>query len=899
MPLAAGTHVGAYEITGQLGAGGMGEVYSATDTVLKRQVALKVLPPEVANDPERVARFQREAEVLASLNHPNIAHLYGLERSGGWLALVMELVEGPTLADRIAQGAIPIDEALPIAKQIAEALEGAHEQGIIHRDLKPANIKVREDGTVKVLDFGLAKAMEPVSGVGSNPAAMTNSPTITSPALMTGVGMLLGTAAYMSPEQAKGRPADTRTDIWAFGCVLYEMVTGRRAFAAVTGSNDKSEARHEEIADVLAAVLTRAPDWSALPAGTPAGVRRLLHRCLDRDRRQRLQSAVDVRLRLDDAIAEPDDTPIAAVSVAPNRGWIVAAMVGVVAVILSVPAIRHVREVASIPPEMRTEIVTPLTTDRESFALSPDGRQLVFAAENNGRSQLWMRPLSSSVAHPLPDTEDGARPFWAPDGKSLAFFAGGKLKVLDLASGRVHPTPFVVTAVRGGAWNDKGVVLVAQSGNPLVRTTPAGETPKAVTKLDQQTSDVKPQFLPDGTHFIFYAVGNPDNTGVYLGSLESDVVSRLTAADAAGAFLPSDYLLWPRDGTLWAQHVDLARGVLSGNRVALSGSVAFENGGVSAISVSANGLIALRAGAASRRQLEWFDRHGKLLGALGDADDSSFNSPRLSRDGQAVTVTRTINGNTDVWLVDSDHTKPLTSDPATDRISIWSPDGTKIIFDSNRTGIRQLYKMNVETTGTETLLFQSPVAKTPQSWSTDGRFLLYAEAGTSGIVSDLWILPLNGEPPFPFLKTPATEKGGEFSPDPDSRWIAYMSDESSQPNIYVRRFVRPGSSESMVQRQISTAGGIYPKWARDGKELYYLAPDGAMMAVPIRMSATTFEKTGPPAMLFQTRVYGGGSDNQQGPQFDVAPDGRFLMNTVMDDATPITVIQNWTPPPTR
>jgi Tol biopolymer transport system component len=889
-----GTRLGPYEISALLGIGGMGEVYQATDTNLKRQVAIKVLPTSVAGDAERVARFQREAEVLAALNHPNIAHIHGLEKADGTIALVMELVEGPTLADRVATGAIPIDEGLPIARQIAEALEAAHEQGIIHRDLKPANIKVRDDGTVKVLDFGLAKFIEPTAA-GAVPTTITESPTITSPA-MTQVGMILGTAAYMSPEQARGKPADTRSDLWAFGCVLYEMLTGRRAFTALTVSHHDSDQREgEQIADVLAAVLTRTPDWSPLPAWTPDGVRRLLHRCLERDRRHRLQSAADVRILLEDAIAEPREARVAA-SASRSRG-LMAVMLAllVVVVILSVPVIKYVGEVAPALPETRTDIVTPPTTDRVSFALSPDGLQLAFAGENNGRLQLWLRPLASSVAQPLAGTEGGAHPFWSADGASLAFFAAGKLQVLDLASRRVRPLADVRNA-RGGTWNAAGVLLFPPRGaSPLFRTTAAGEAPRAVTKLDQQQGHIQPQFLPDGRHFIFFANGNPDHAGVYVGTLDSDVVNRLTPAEGAGVFLPTGWLVWPRDGTLWAQPVDVARGALMRNPIALAGSIAIE-GLMSAISASANGLIAFRAGVASRRQLQWFDRHGESLGTLGDPDESDLSDPRVSPDGRLVAVYRSVKGNSDLWLFDGPRATPLTTKPAEDRLPTWSPDGSAVIFESNRSGTRQLYMKQIGINSPEEPILPSKTSVIPQSWSADGRFLLYDEIENGNY--DLWALPLIGERrPFPVLTTEFTEKGAEFSPD--GRWIAYMSDHSGQSEIYVRRFILPGSPEAAEQRdpEVSTAGGIYPKWARDGSELYYLAPDGTLMAVPVRMTTTSFEK-GTPVPLFPTRIVGGGLDNEQGNQYDVAPDGRFLINTVLDDTTPITLIQNWMPPRT-
>ncbi len=719
---------------------------------------------------------------------------------------------------------------------------------------------------------------------------------------MTQAGMILGTAAYMSPEQARGKPADARSDLWAFGCVLYEMLTGRRAFMALGGSHsDPGSGEQESIADVLAAVVSRTPDLSVLPGKTPAGVRRLLQRCLDRDRRHRLQTAADARLRLEEVAAEtPEPVAQPAVVMVKPRGWMTAA-IGLVtaAAILEVPALKHLREAPAAPGETRTEIVTPATTDRGSFAISPDGRYLVFAGENNGRSQLWLRPLASSTAQPLADTEGGTRPFWSPDGGSLAFFAGGKLRVLDIASRRVHPLVDALAA-RGGAWNAAGVVLFSPTqSSPLFQIIATGGIPSAVTRLDQQQSHAQPQFLADGRHFIFFALGNPDHAGVYLGTLDSDVITRLTPAEAPGAFLPAGWLVWPREGTLWAQSADVVKGVLTGSPIALSGSVAIDTG-MSAVSTSATGLMALRAGAASRRQLQWFDRHGRSLGTLGDPDESSLVAPRVSPDGRFIAVYRVVNGNTDVWILDGSHKERLTTDPALDRFAIWSPDSRAVIFDSNRSGIRRLYMTSVGTKEEHELL-ASTHDVVAQSWSSDGRFVLYAEVGTASTGDfDLWALPLAGDRhPFPVLKTALTEKGGDFSPD--ARWIAYMSDRTGRSEIYVRRFVAPGSSEVVNQQDrewpVTSAGGIYPKWASNGSELYYLAPNGTVAAVPVRTSATTFE-SGSPVSLFPTRVFGGGADNQQGPQYDVTRDGRFLINTVMDDTTPITLIQNWSPPRT-
>ena len=664
MSLAPGTRLGAYDVLALIGAGGMGEVYRARDTKLNRDVALKVLPDSFANDPDRLARFTREAQTLASLNHPNIAHIHGLEESNGVRALVMELVEGEDLSQRIARGAIPLDEALPIAKQIAEALEAAHEQGIIHRDLKPANIKVRADGTVKVLDFGLAKALEPTSALSANASI---SPTITTPA-MTQAGMILGTAAYMSPEQARGKMVDKRADLWAFGVVLYEMLTGRRPFDG------------EDMTEVLGAVVRLEPPWEVLPADVPPPVRTLLQSCLVKDPRQRVAD-ISIALFVLDKVASLAAPAVTAFAVPATSSmqrarlaWMVATAAVLAAAALAIPAVRSLRETPPLaPPETRTEIVTPATTDPTSFALSPDGRQIVFVASGDGASRLWLRSLAATTAQPLAGTEGAAYPFWSPDSRSLGFFADGKLKRLDIGGGA--PQTLATAGSRGGTWNADGVILFTPSvSGPLFRVPASGGQAVAVTKLDRQTSHRFPFFLPDGRQFVFLAQGTPETAGIYLGSLDSAETHRLTPADTAAVYLSSGWLLWVRAGTLVAQRLDLKGMALSGEPVTLADQVTSDLGSAAgAVTVSAAGVVAYRPGGASRRQLEWFDRSGKALGSMGGPDENSLVAPSLSPDGRRVAVFRTVQSNTDIWLLDGTRTSRFTFDAASDRYPIWSP----------------------------------------------------------------------------------------------------------------------------------------------------------------------------------------------------------------------------------
>jgi eukaryotic-like serine/threonine-protein kinase len=892
LALTPGTRLGVYDITAQIGEGGMGQVFRATDTKLKRQVAIKILPSSVAADAERLARFQREARVLASLNHPNIAAIYDLEESGGLTALVMELVEGDDLSLRIARGALPLDEALPIAKQIAEALEAAHEQGIIHRDLKPANIKVRGDGIVKVLDFGLAKAMEPAAALdGLAGQTLSMSPTITTPA-MTKAGTILGTAAYMSPEQAKGQMVDKRSDVWAFGAVLYEMLAGTRAFAG------------ENVSEVLASVLAREPDWVRLPTTLSPALATFVRRCLNKNPKQRIGDVQDMRLALEGAFETAAAPPTSTTQLA-RRGrlaWIAALGVAAVMIIaLAIPAVRYLRETPpSSQAETRVDIVTPPTDAPTSFALSPDGRQIVFTASVDGASRLWLRSLATATVQPLVGTEGARYPFWSPDSRSVGFFAGDALKRLDLGSTTPH-TLASVNAGNGGTWNADGVIVFAGSatGAVLTRVSATGGAVALVSTLGpRQQRHRGPHFLPDGRRFLFYVLGMPDTAGIYLGTLDGSGPTRLTPADNPGVYLPSGWLLWVREGTLLAQRLDVANAKLDGKPTTLADGVAAQNFESSALSVSVTGLVAYRMGAVSLRQLTWFDRSGTARGTIGAPDANNLRDPRLSPDGRRVVVQRTLQGNGDLWLLDGARMNRFTFDAAFDDRAVWSPDGTRIVFRSNRTGPGDLYQKLTSGSGVEERLVASDQAKSPNSWSGDGRFLLYHSTDPQ-TATDFWVLPMVGDrKPSVFLKTPFRELWGRFSQD--GRWVAYQSSESGRPEIYVRPFVPPGPTGSTSataggQWQVSTEGGAFPVWRPDGKELYYLNPAGAMIAASITVTGTTLVP-GAPVVLFPSRVWGGGVDVQQGWQYDVAPDGRLLINTELESAAaPITLLMNWNP----
>jgi Tol biopolymer transport system component len=889
MAIPPGTRIGPYEIVGALGAGGMGEVYRARDTRLGRDAAIKILPEAFAQDPERLRRFEREARTLASLNHPHIAQIYGLEQLGSSSALVMELVDGEDLSQRLARGAMPLDEALPIARQVAEALESAHEQGIIHRDLKPANIKVRDDGSVKVLDFGLAKALEQKGASQDNPA---NSPTLSARA--TALGMILGTAAYMAPEQAKGKTVDRRADVWAFGAVLYEMLTGRRAFEGT------------DVSETLASVLRDTPAFDALPSSVPVPIRRLLRRCLERDGTRRLDSMSAARLEIADALdpslagggAASADTA-AHPSPSHRRRRRLARVAAAAALILLSGLAGAGAFYLSAGPRpdaqvIRFEIPTPPTDDIVSLAMSPDGSQLAFVAKGENGPQLWIRRLDRIAVQPLPGTEGASYPFWSPDGRAVGFFADSKLKRLDLAAGAPVELASAPSA-RGGTWGPQNVILYSptvQSG--LYRIPAGGGASDAVTQTGAESgaSHRWPQFLPDG-RFLFYVYQGPVETrGVYVGSLGGSPPLRVMASDGAALFAPPDVLLLPTQDALVAWRFDTARAAITGEPITVAQGIG--DGGVyrAAVAVSDNGRLVHRAGGGQRRQLTWLDRSGRTVSTLGPPDERWLAGPELSPDERQVAVFREVRGDTDVWLVDVARGSPnrFTFDPANDSNPLWSADGAHLFFASGRTGKMDVFVKPSDGAVEERPLLTNEQSKWPLSVSTDRRFLLYRGVDPRTKL-DLWVLPLEGDgKPFPYLQTPFDESEGQFSPD--GRWVAYVSNESgSRPEVYVRSFQGVAG-----KWQVSTGGGTQVRWGRDGQELFFLAPDGRLMAAPfvVRAGVATPDP-GVPVPLFMTRLASGSNVTGLKPQYSVARDGRFLMAVALEDLAPppITVVLNW------
>ena len=877
MPLASGAKLGNYEIIGLLGAGGMGEVYRARDSNLKREVAIKVLPEAFSHDVERVARLRREAEVLASVNHSHIAAIYDLVDAGSLPFLVLELVEGETLADRIARGAVRCDEALEIARQIAAALEAAHDRGIIHRDLKPVNIKLTPDGHVKVLDFGLAKMHAGAGGSRSDGSDVSTM-------MATTPGLILGTVAYMSPEQANGGEATRTSDMWAFGCVLYEMLTGSRAFEGTTTS------------EILANVLKTEPDAHRLPLETPERIRRLLRRCLQKDHKLRLRDMRDVRLEIGDVLGGPVEAARApdVRSRRPER-LIWAAALALLALIAGVLGVRALRPPPA-PPEIRLDISTPPTRGA-SLAVSPDGSKVVFEGTSEGRSGLWLRSLDSQSARPLAGTERGSTPFWSPDGRSIGFFADTKLKRVEI-SGGAPQTLGPGGVPLGGAWNSDGTILFANSpGGTILRLSAAGGEFTAATRLGsaQQRGHAFPRFLPDGRHFVFFALGSPEARGVYIGQLDDLNARRLFDADAPAVYSATGHLLFAREGRLWAHGFDPDRLELKAEPFAIAEGATRQT----ALSASPAGTIAYRTPPTDggQRQFVWIDRDGRPTDKVVYPDTAALG-PSFSPDGRRIAVYKEKDGNMDIWSYEVSRKTwdRITFDPGDDIYPLWSPDGSSVAFGAVRGlgGIINLYRKLLSTgpQGKEELLLATTTqSHFPMDWSPDGRFLVYDRLDPKR-GSDVWALPLDGDrKPFAIVETEFTESQGQFYPD--GSWIAYQSDKTGRNEIYIRSFRGAGHDV-----QASIEGGTQPRWNPKGGELFYIGADDRLMAVPIGFSTDKKAiEPGVPRALFATNV-GSTVNLAYRQQYVVSPDGQsFMMNSAVREGTasPISVILNWKP----
>jgi Tol biopolymer transport system component len=882
MALAAGTKIGSYEVVAQIGAGGMGEVYRARDGKLGRDVAIKVLPANFVNDPERLSRFQREARMLAALNHANIATIYGLEQSGGVTCLVMELVSGETLAERVKAGPPGIEEALKIAVQIAEALEAAHEKSIIHRDLKPANVKVTPEGKVKVLDFGLAKAFAGDAAI-DDPS---NSPTLSAAATMQGV--ILGTAAYMSPEQARGKACDKRTDIWAFGCVLYELLTGKQAFQG------------ESTTEILAAVLRGEPDWQVLPASTPVKVRDLLGRCLQKDLRRRLHDAADARIEIEEALTAPAMPEPAAgvkgIRSLGRRGLILGVGALLLGAVVTGLAIWNLKP---SPPQPVSRLVVNLPPGQQlaglengpAVALSPDGTHLAYVARQGGTQLLYLRAMDSLEARPIPGTEGGVIPFFSPDGQWLGFFAGGKLKKVSVSGGAALTLGDAVYP-SGASWSSQGTIAFAPTSvGSLQQVSDAGGTPQPLTRLEKgEASERWPEFLPGGKAVLF--VG---------GTTAADFANARIAVQSLGTggqrgliqgtgphYAPSGHLVYAQGGTLMAVPFDPQRLATTGAAIpGVEGVLQSTTTGAAQYSFSVTGSLVYVSGGVESAQykLVWVSRTGAEQPLAAPAHASYNGSSRLSPDGRRVAVGITGQDN-QVWLYDLslETLTRLTFEGNNNLVPLWTPDGKRIAFTSNKEGPRNLFWQLADGRGGLERLTTSEYTHLPGSWSPDGQLLAFAEINpTTGY--DIWVLRLTERRAEPFLRTRFDEAAPRFSPD--GRWLAYISNESGRYEIYVQPYPGPGG-----KWQISTEGGAEPMWNPNGRELFYRSGD-KMMAVDI-VTKPSFA-AGNPRMLFEKPYVPAPGTT---PNYDVSPDGqRFLMLKPSEQGqsapTQINVVLNW------
>jgi eukaryotic-like serine/threonine-protein kinase len=864
MPVSIGTRLGPYEILARIGRGGMGEVYKAHDPRVGRDVAIKISAERFTE------RFSREAHAIAALNHPNICTLYDV----GPDYLVMELIEGPTLADRIKKGPLAIEEALEIARQIAAALDAAHEKNIVHRDLKPGNIKIKADGTVKVLDFGVAKMTQP----DLPEADPEQSPTLTFHE-GTRTGVIMGTAAYMAPEQARGKSVDRRADIWAFGVVLYEMLTGKQAFVG------------ESITDVLAAIVKDEPDLTR----TPIRVRRLLRSCLKKSPKERLQAIGDWQFLLDEGASGKPPRPA-------RLPWVLAAAFALVALMTTMTTVAYLRRVPEQPRVSKLFLPPPEKTTFNDFgvtAVSPDGRHVAFTTTTGGVYKIWVRDLDSLAARALTEEDGGLSPFWSPDSRFIAFFTLNRLKKIAVGGGPPISLCDISSLGVGyfnGSWSKKDVILI-QGARPgrLFRAPAGGGDITPVTTLDAASGEIGhafPWFMPDGRHFLYTALkADPEKSAIYVADIDSklDLKDRhLVLAANSSAVYAAGNILFLREGTLMAQPFDVRNYRASGDPTPIAEHVDYLATGPinhqGKFSSSQNGVLAYTPELRRILQLTWFDRSGKESGTVGDPGEMEW--PTVSPDGSTVAVDRLDpkTGLYDLWLYDlkRGNASRLTSNAKTNDSPIWSPDSKQIVFSSTRDGIRNLYLKATDLAARDAALVKSSGDKYPLDWSSDGRYIVYLENIKHG---DLWVAPLFGDrKPFPYLQTNFDESFLRLSPN--GKWAAYESDETGQFEVYVQSFPAQGR-----KWRISSSGGDVPTWSRDGKELFFVA--GNKLMVTEVDTGTQFE-FGTPKPLFEPR--NGFSRNTGGAWFDVSRDGRFLIRTPAEQSAsvPMTLVINWT-----
>ena len=875
MTLASGTRLGPYEITAPLGAGGMGEVYRARDTRLERTVAVKILPAHLSSDPVGKQRFEREAKTISSLNHPHICVLYDVGQQNGVDFLVMECVEGETLAKRLEKGPLPLEQVLKFGAQIADALDKAHRGGVVHRDLKPGNVMLTPTGA-KLLDFGLAKPTSPLTSTATLSATSPNSP-------VTEQGTIVGTFHYMSPEQVEGKELNGRSDIFSLGAVLYEMLTGKRAFE---GKSQLS---------VASAILERepAPIGSIKPM-TPPALDHVIRRCLAKEAERRWQNAGDLARELE-WVSESGLPTVGALPLAAARKtrdlltWFV---VGAMAVAVIVGAILWRKPKA---PEQTMYFPAPMSFPARDIAVAPNGHTIAFVAylESARRNALWTYELGSPRATNLVDTEGASYPFWSPDGRFLAFFADGKLKKLELSGG---PVQIICDAPsgRGGTWNKDGVIVFTPDGSAgvgLYRVSTSGGTATQVSQPDVSRGELShrwPMFLPDGMHYLYMVAnfaGRKDVDAIFVGSLDSNEKRFIVKTPANAAYASPGYLLFSRDKTLFAQRFDLKRFAVTGEASVLLTDLLYQQQVKRAVfAVSDNGLLVAQTGSGvALSQLLWFDRKGTQLSAVSKPD--VYGNVALAPNGKfvALSITDLDSQNTNIWTYDLQRgsAKRLTFDPAANQVPIWRPDAGQLVFSSNRQSFNDLYVKDADGRGEEKLIVRGGTNNFANDWSRDGKYILYTRD------TDLWCVTHPELKSSLLLKAPSVLRNGQFSPD--GKWVAYASNETGKWQIYVTSF-----PEARGKWQVSSGGGEQPRWRGDGKELFYLSSDGKVMAAPVT-TAANFD-AGTPVALFQA------TPRQPVPLYDlfvydVSRDGqRFLINTQVKSAEtqPMSLVLNWT-----
>ena len=893
--LTPGAKIGPYDVVGSLGAGGMGEVYRARDARLERDVAVKILPEAFADDPDRLARFEREARTLAALNHPNIAAIYGLEAAGAQRALVLELVEGPTLADRLAHGAMSIDDVRPVARQIAEALEAAHDAGIVHRDLKPANIKLRPDGTVKVLDFGLAKAL--TDGADRSAAGVSHSPTITSPAGLTGVGMLLGTAAYMSPEQARGRNADRRSDVWAFGCVLFEMLSGTRAFPGA------------ELTDVLAAVIKSEPDWGLLPADVSPALAIYLRRALAKDPRQRVQAVGDLRLAIDgafDAAATTLPPQRASTARSPwlaRAGWAAAGLlVGIIGMVAARPlfdspaAPRMARFSLNTAVDMSVNANGPNGPD---LAISPDGVHVVYFAGGPTTTQgafaiRAMDRLNPTIAPGI----NGQAPFVSDDSRWVGFFGTDRtLKRVAIQGGAVATVCSLIGpglgTLRGASWADNTIVFGTQTASGLWEVPASGGTPVEITKPAEGQNHVWPDILPGGAAILFTQLdagytGSSNEAAVAVLDRRSGTQKTLLKGARSARYVRSGHLVFESGGSLRAVAFDPDRLEIESEPVPVVEGVSVKASGAANFGVARDGtLIYIAGGTDGQRTLVFLDRAGNETPLRG-MPPGNYQAVRVSPDGTRIATD--FGEPRDVWSYDVARMTPtrVTAEPGDDRQPLWALDGQRLVFSAIRGGRQGIYAQAADGTGTAEMLFDRPIAGRlqPDEWAGVAQLLL-ADANENS-QNGIGFLDLPSGRYQPPGASPLIE--GAVNMSPDGRWMAYQSDRSGNMEVYVERF-----PERTGRQKVSLNGGYAARWSRDGKELFYVGAGGrGVKAVPVR-TQPSFDP-GQEVELFRGTYLVNGPGHRP---FDVMPDGkRFVLIKTADGtdgfaAPEIVVVQNW------